>query len=143
MVQWQMVQQLQRMPRRRSESSDEDGVSDNSEGHNSSSKLRSILRLRKRAKSHPMRIVTKYRRRCLDKVGTVVLPKGSLSGPFAHHLISLRRRETFGKMVGLWRCHYASVQVLELLEHRRVQQASATCVQLLKAIHQTALDHGS
>jgi len=138
-----MLQQLQRMQRRRSESSDEEGSSDNSDGHNSSYKLRSILRLRKRVKSHPLRIVTKYRRRCLDKVGIVVLPNGSLSAPFAHHHISLRLRETFGKMVGLWRCHYAATQILELLEHRRVEQAAATCVQLLKSIDQTALDHGS
>ena len=47
----------------------------------------------------------------------------------------------FGNMVGLWRCHFAVAQVLELLEHRRVEQSAATCVQLLKAIHQTALDH--
>ena len=90
MVQWKMLQQRQRMQKRRSEFSDEDGSSDSNDGHNSSSKLRSILRLRKRVRSHPLRIVTKYRRRCLDKVGIVVLPNGSLSAPLAHHHTPLR-----------------------------------------------------
>ena len=33
-------------------------------------------------------------------------------------------------------------EILELLEHQQIEQAAATGVQLLKAIHQAALDQG-
>ena len=46
-------------------------------------------------------------------------------------------------MTGLWRCHFAMSHVLELMQNRRVEEAAATAVQVLKAIHQTALDGGS
>ena len=46
-------------------------------------------------------------------------------------------------MSGLWRCHHAFSEVLELLEQQRVEEGAATCVQALKACHQAALDQGS
>ena len=143
-IQMEMLQQLRKMKKGKSHSdSDESGSDGGDDQDRSSSKLRNILRLRRRVRKHPLRIVTKYRQRCLDKAGITVMPGGTLSAPFAHPHVSLRIRETFGKMVGLWRCHYSVAQVLEHLEHRRVEQAAATCCQILKAIHQTALDQGS
>ena len=99
--------------------------------------------MRARVRRRPLEIATRYRQRMLNKMGITVLPNGTLSAPFAHPHVSLRLRDSFGKMVGLWRCHYAVAQILELLEHRHVEQAAATSVQLLKALHQTALDNGA
>ena len=142
-VQYAMLQQLQQMGRKRDASGSEGSSDDDDKPDKATSSLRNVLRLRRRVRKHPLRIVTKYRQRCLDKAGIVVLDDGSLSSPFAHHHQSMRIRETFGKMVGLWRCHYAVARILEHLEHRRLEEGAATCCQLLKAIHETAIDHGS
>ena len=132
------------MRRPRSNSSGSGASSSQGGGeHSSGSKLREILRTRKRVKKRPLKVVTRYRERMLAKMGITVLPNGTLSAPFAHPHVSLKLRDNFGKMVGLWRCHYAVGHILELLEHRELEQAAATSVQLLKALHQTALDQGS
>ena len=49
----------------------------------------------------------------------------------------------FGKMSCLWRTHHGVSEILELIDYQQVEQAAATAVQLLKAIHQAALDQGS
>ena len=142
-VQYATLQQLQQMGGKKGGSDSNDSSSGDDQPDRASSKLRNVLRLRRRVRKHPLRIVTKYRQRCLDKAGIIVLKDESLSSPFAHHHQSMRIRETFGKMVGLWRCHYAVAQMLEHFEHRRLEEGAATCCQLLQAIHETAIDHGS
>ena len=142
-VQLEVLQQLRALRRGKGSSGSDASSGQSDREDKSSSKLRGIFRIRRRVRHHPLRIITKYRQRCLDRAGISVQPNGTLSAPFAHHHVSLRIRESFGKMVGLWRCHYAVAQILEHLEHRRLEQGAATCCQVLKAIHQTALDHGS
>ena len=143
-----MAKQLRKLQRRRSSSSDSETQSSgegSSGGHRHSgpSKLKAVLRLRERVKRHPLRILTNYRSRCLRRLGIYALPNGMLSAPYTHPSTSLHLRPSFGRMTGLWRCHFAMSHVLELMEHRRVEEAAATAVQVLKAIHQTALDGGS
>ena len=46
-------------------------------------------------------------------------------------------------MLGLWRCHHAASSILEMIEERRVEESAASLVQLLKALHQVAIDLGS
>lgn len=101
------------------------------------------MRLRRRVHKNPLKIVVRYRSRGLARLGIHVMPSGSLTSPFHHRMTSEKLRPTFGKMVGLWRTHYGLSEVLELLEQNRPEEAAATTVQLLKAIHQAALDGGS
>ena len=94
-------------------------------------------------KRHPLRIVAKYRERSLNRLGITQMASGTLSSPFHHTLTSEKFRPVFGKMTGLWRVHHGLSHVLALLEQAENEQAAATCVQLLKSIHQTVLDQGN
>ena len=145
-LQLEMARQLLLLRRKRSGTSDS-GTRSSEEGSDGSlkggSKLRAILRLRQRVKKHPLKIIMKYRARCLRRLGIYALPNGMLSSAYTHPATSLHLRSTFGRMTGLWRCHFAASHILELIEHRKMEEAGATAVQVLKAIHQTALDGGS
>ena len=55
---------------------------------------------------------------------------------------SLQLLPVFGKMKGLWRCHHALSELLTLQESGDTRQAIAFNIQLLKALHQVALDRG-
>ena len=146
----EMARQLQRLRRRRggnsgsgSSSSGVGSSSGRGDGHSIPSKLKAVLRLRARVQKHPMRILTKYRAKCLQRLGIYALPNGMLSAPYTHPQTSLHLRSAFGRMTGLWRCHFMLGHILEKLEQGQTEQAAATCVQALKAVHQTALDGGS
>ena len=146
----EMARQLQRLRHRRggnsgsgSSSSAGGNSSGRSDGHSIPSKLKAVLRLRSRVQRHPMRILTRYRAKCLQRLGIYALPNGMLSAPYTHPQTSLHIRSAFGRMTGLWRCHFMLSHILEKLEQGQTEQAAATCVQALKAVHQTALDGGS
>ena len=49
---------------------------------------------------------------------------------------------TFSHMKGLWRCHYYVSEALHLLLDGHILHGVAYLCQVLKAIHQAALDHG-
>ena len=127
----------QRRPRNDSSSS----LAEQSE--QSGSKLKAILRLRRRVRKNPISIVARYRNRSLAKLGVTILGNGTLSSPFTHRMTSERLRLAFGKMSGLRKTRHGVSEILELLEHQQVEQAAATAVQLLKDIHQAALDQES
>ena len=97
--------------------------------------MKALLKLRRRAKHRPLRIVMKYRARCVRRLGIYALPNGILSAPYTHLATSQHLRQAFGRMTGLWRCHFAVSHLLELIERRRVEEAGATAVHVLKAIH--------
>ena len=144
LVQLEMIKVLRKLAKKRSDSSDSSG-SDSSDGtRQKGSPLRAVLRLRKRVKRHPLRIVGKYREKSLARLGIQRLgSSGVLSSPFMHTMTSEKLRPTFGKMTGLWRVHHGISHILSLLEEQENEQAAATCVQLLKSIHQAVLDGGS
>ena len=52
-------------------------------------------------------------------------------------------KKVFGKMVGLWRCHYMLSTAVEMLAQGDQEHTLAFLVQCSKALHQTALDRGS
>ena len=87
-----------------------------------------------------MRIVIGYRARSMRKLGVRVGIDGRLSAPFSHTATSDRLRPVFRRMLGLWRCHHAAFSMLEMIEERRVEEGAASFVQLLKALHQVAID---
>ena len=147
LLQLEMARQLRMLRRDRRSGSSASGSHSSEEGSGGSrgggGKLKALLYLRRRVRKRPLRIIMKYRERCLRRLGIYQLPNGMLSAAYTHPATSLHLRPTFGRMTGLWRCHYGISQLLELIEHRQMEQAGATAVQLLKAIHQTALDGGS
>ena len=141
LLQYEMLRMLQTLQQRRPRNDSDSSDTELSE--QSGSKLKAILRLRRRVRKNPIRIVARYRNRSLAKLGVTILGNGTLSSPFTHRMTSERLRPAFGKMSGLWRTHHGVSEILELIEHQQVEQAAATAVQLLKAIHQAALDQGS
>ena len=56
---------------------------------------------------------------------------------------SKKIRPQFGRMTGIWRCHHATCEVLQMLVEGHYQHATAMVVQLLKAQHQAAINQGS
>ena len=127
-------------------SSGSDGSSSDSEGLRGSSvskSLRGVFRFGRRCQKQPMRIVTGYRARSMRKLGVRVSADGRLSAPFTHTATSDRLRPVFGRMLGLWLCHHAASSIFEMIEERRVEENAASFVQLIKALHQVAIDSGS
>ena len=141
LVQVEMLRTLQGMNQHRRPRDESDSSTEHSE--QSGSKLKAILRLRRRVRKNSIRIVARYRKRSLAKLGVTILGNGTLSSPFTHRMTSERLRPAFEKMSGLWRTHHGVSEILGLLEHQQIEQAAATAVQLLKAIHQAALDQWS
>ena len=92
--------------------------------------MKALLRLRRRVRRRPLKIIMRYRQRCLRRLGIYAMPGGGLSAPYTHPATSLHLRPAFGRMTGLWRCHFALSHLLELIEHRKVEEAGATAVQV-------------
>ena len=46
-------------------------------------------------------------------------------------------------MRGLWRCHYLCSDVLQAMSEQRYDYAQRYLTQILKSLHQVALDHGA
>ena len=138
MIQYEMLRMLTRLNRKKADSSDSDDESSDGGGH-----FKAILKLRRRVKREPIKIVASYRKRSLDKLGITSMPNGTLTSPFCHRMTSHRLRGDFGKMTGLWRCHHALSEILELVGQQKVEEGAATAVQALKSCHQAALDGGS
>ena len=142
LLQYEMLHMLQTMHQQRRPRDDSDSSSTEL-WEQSGSKLKAILRLRRRVRKNPIRIAARYRNRSLAKLGVTILSNGTLSSPFTHRMTSERLRLAFGKMSGLRKTRHGVSEILELLEHQQVEQAAATAVQLLKDIHQAALDQES
>ena len=59
---------------------------------------------------------------------------------FEHRSLALK--DVFGRLKGLWKVHYELSALLSVWEEGRDRVAKAHLVQLLKALHQVALDQG-
>jgi len=147
LMQLKMLELVDKIDRRQSKrgsgDSDSDSDSDGLPKGGAKSSLRGLHRLRRRVRQQPMRILKRYRKKSMAKLGVRVAPDGRLTAPFMHILTSERLREAFGRMTGMWRVHYSISYALDLLDGKRSTEAAATLVQLQKALHQTAIDDGS
>ena len=55
---------------------------------------------------------------------------------------SWKIRPRFGRMTGMWKCHYLVSEALELATSGHHDQYNMFLVQLLKSLHQSAIDGG-
>ena len=140
-VQYEMLKALKHM-QKGSKGSDNSSDSESLGDGGGGGGLKGIVRLRRRIRRRPMKIILAYRRKSMAKKNVRVCADGRLTAAFAHTDTSFRIKGVFGKMTGLWRVHYAVSMILGAIEDQDTLQAGAICVQLLKCLHQTARDGG-
>lgn len=97
--------------------------------------MRSYRKGHQQMKKHPLKHVRRY-------IRDVELQLGA--GPdTAYSLSDYTKKLNWGNQRSLLRTHYALSEILQTLLKNRPEQAALELVQLLKAVHQTALDQGS
>ena len=94
--------------------------------------------LRRRYRVHPRKLAAEYETHCKS-----LLRVTDSRQVWCYRDVSTKLRKKFGKMVGLWRCHLALQEIVQLLADRDVDHAHAFAVSFAKALHQVALDRGS
>ena len=96
------------------------------------------MKLRRKIHRKPGNIVGRYRRRVQSK-----LTGDDPRKPWRYVDFALKLLPTFGKLRGLWRCHYIFSEILQTSESASVDEVQAMIVQASKCLHQVALDRGS
>ena len=133
----QMLKELKRMNKKRTESDDSDADSDDDLAKGGS-RLRGVVRLRRRCRRRPLSLLKKYTlrvRRCLGAED----PRRA----WRYADYSMKILPAFGRMRGLWRCHWIMSEALESLVRDNKGLAIAWLVQGCKALHQVGLDGGA
>ena len=100
--------------------------------------LKGLDRMRKRFHSHPAGITETYMSKVLQNLGVTDPRQVWQLKDFSKKI-----RPQFGRMTGIWRCHHATSEILQMLVDGHVEHATALTVQLLKAQHQAAINQGS
>lgn len=95
-------------------------------------------RLRRRLRKDPERACRKFRRKVLRKLD---VKSSRQFWDFTRY--SLKFKPAFGKMTGLWRTHFYTMELLPLIEQERWREVASYTALLSQAIHQAALDNGS
>ena len=103
----------------------------------SSSKLKGIVRLRRRIRKHPKRCVHRFALHVRNRLG---VRSARQAWTFMDYSLKLVPR--FGKMKGLWRCHWILAQVVQAHIEGRTDYGIAFAVQGMKCLHQVALNSG-
>ncbi len=141
-MQWEMVKTLKAMRR---SSRRRDDSSDSEDGHMRGLKhgIQGLHRMRRRFRRAPLRVLIRYRKRVMRRLGVEILANGQSSAPWQHTDYSLKLKPVFGRMAGLWRMHFTLSRLLSLAESQQPELLAGTLVQALKALHQVAIDGGS
>ena len=144
LVQYEMVKVLRSMKRHSKGRSDVDSSgSDKGYMGSMAGGIAGLHRSRRAFRRRPLKSVWRYRLRVMRRLGVSTLASGQCSAPWAYTDHSLKIRAHFGRMTGLWRVHYALSKLLALGEAKEFDLMTGSLVQLLKAVHQTALDGGN
>jgi hypothetical protein len=122
--------------RTRSESSRSRDSSQTSRGEKASG-FEGLQRLRREFEKYPSKITKRYVEKVKQRLRVT-----STRQVWALVDFSLQILPSFGKMKGLWRTHYGMSQALELLLRGKTQAGAAYLTQMVKAVHQVALDQG-
>ena len=130
LTQLMMIKKLRRGRRKSySDSDSEDG----SEGG-----LRQVHLLRSNVSKNQAKSLKTYTKRCTDSL-SITDPRQ----PWKFHDYSLKTIRPFGRMKGLWQVHFALSDILQAADAKEQEQVDGLKVQLLKCMHQVALDQGS
>ena len=104
----------------------------------SKSRLRGVMEMRKKIKKKPMRYVNRYIRHVKGKLQVRSSTQTWSCMGYSHRLLP-----RFGKLRGLWRCHWLLSNVLQSQIEGEQEFAAAFVCQTLKCLHQVALDQGA
>jgi hypothetical protein len=143
-IQLEMLKSLEKLARRgasHGDSASGSGASSDSEGllgKRGKSKLAGVQKLRARIRKHPTRIVSRYLRKVKTKLGALEAGKVWRLSDYSTRLLP-----RFGKMRGLWRVHWLLSEVLQAALAEEYEYVKAYLVQILKCLHQVALDSGA
>ena len=108
---------------------------DKHDGNTGGEAFRRIHAIRRRCEEQPEQLVSAYLDEVMDRVGA---EPGDLRQPWR-----MTKQIHWGNMASLHRVHSHLSQVLALSLRGSQSQAEAYTVQLLRALHQVALDGGS
>ena len=133
---------VQKKKKRKKKKKHHDSSSSNSSTSTSSSDdhakgMGGIHRERERMRKKPKSVIDAYRIRCMDELAIT-----DHRQPWKFSDYTRKLDTAFGKLRGLWTCHWHISEALTVLPDKP-DLAGAMLVQLLKALHQVALDGGS
>ena len=143
LVQLQMLQMLKEMSKKKKHGSSSDEGSEaggdwiDSKEALSSKGFKGIHTLRRSFRKKPKDLTRQYIAMCKNLLG---VHRDDI--PWQFKDVSRRLMGKFGKQRGLHRCHTFLSQLLEMLVAKDWDHATAYCVQVLKCLHQVALDQG-
>ncbi len=137
-----MMQTMNKRGRQCEESGDSSGSETGYVRRHQSGGIAGLHRQRRKFKRNPLRAVVRFRKKVMRKLGVQVTEGGVLMTPWAYTDYAHRVKSQFGRMVGLWKVFFALCKVLNLCENQEHELVAGTIAQLLKCLHQTALDGG-
>ncbi len=133
MVQMEMLHAIRRLGRRGGESDSED-----EEGKPQTDKaFKGLHQMRRRYEKHPEKVIGEFVDRMRRELG--------VSHPHQYWKVadySGRVQPQFGRLRGLYRCHYACAEALQEYLAGRPDHMAAQVALLLQCLHQVALDAG-
>jgi hypothetical protein len=100
--------------------------------------LAGLQLLRTNVKKNHKKLLKNYTSRVKERLG-ITDPRQ----PWMYRDYSMKLVSRFGKLRGLWRCHYMISDILQAAIADDQAQVVGLSVQMLKCLHQVALDRGS
>ena len=138
MINLQMLKELQKLRKGKTkDGSDSSSGSDSEVGTQTKSRLRGILRLRRRLRRKPLKYVKAYTNKIKMKLGAEDERK-----MWRYSDYSWKLNSRFGKLRTMWRLHYVLSETLQIAVSGNAELTAAFIVQLLKSLHQCAEDGG-
>ena len=138
LVQLEMLKELKHMRRTRGKKTSSSSEASSGLGiRQAKGKLRGVQKLRRALRKKPQRVVKRYLMKVKGKLQALDDRKVWKLSDYSMRLIS-----RFGKMKGLWRVHWLISETLQESLAGNHAFTQACLVQLLKGLHQVALDKG-
>ena len=137
MINLQMLKELQKLRKGKKKGSDSSTGSDSEVGTQTKSRLRGILRLRRRLRRKPLKCVKAYTNKIKMKLGAEDERK-----MWRYSDYSWKLNSRFGKLRTMWRLHYVLSETLQIAVSGNAELTAAFIVQVLKSLHQCAEDGG-
>lgn len=113
------------------------GLGVNDHGSLGSKKFKGVAKMRRNYRRHPRRLIRKYVDRARTKVGVTTDRQVWSLTDYSRKLLP-----AFQRCRGMWKVHFHCSSVLQLLLSSQTEHAAAYLAQVLKSLHQQALDQG-
>ena len=136
LVQLETLRVLQKMQKRQQRGG-EDSEEGSSDDDGKDGGFKSLHKMHAQLRTNPTRAIAQYKAFVKEQLGV-----NDPTQYWEYRHWSEKLKPTFGRMRGLWRCHYIGSEILEHMARGNHQLAEGHLVQMLKALHQAALDKG-